>query len=153
MGDLARLLGGIMAAPPLDPAAIRYYRRELKGFLPVDELMTIVLSRKITRRVRCLLAQAGSRRTWTRGGNVGDIARSLGSIMTSRPVASQTYSMAPRRRRYTPREELMTITRRSRPYSNNAAHLGRTLEQCTEETSLGQFPSAQQSTPSRHYHV
>ena len=95
-----------MAAPPLDPAAIRYYRRELKGFLPVDELMTIVLSRKITRRVRCLLAQAGSRRTWTRGGNVGDIARSLGSIMTSRPVAFQTYSKAPRRRGYTPQRRV-----------------------------------------------
>lgn len=59
MGDLARLLGGIMAAPPLDPAAIRYYRRELKGFLPVDELMTIVLSRKIMRPGPLLTSPSG----------------------------------------------------------------------------------------------
>ena len=40
--DVARSLGGILVTPPVDPDYIRRYFGELKGFLKIDKLTTIV---------------------------------------------------------------------------------------------------------------
>ena len=42
VGDAARLVGGFLVAPPIDPVHIQRYFGDLKGFRAVDELVTIV---------------------------------------------------------------------------------------------------------------
>ena len=42
VGDVAKSLGGILVTPPVDPDYIRRYLGESKGFLKIDELITIV---------------------------------------------------------------------------------------------------------------
>ena len=42
VGEVARSLGGILVTHPVDPDYIRRYFGELKEFLNIDELITIV---------------------------------------------------------------------------------------------------------------
>ena len=42
VGDVARVLGGSLVAPPVEAAQIRRYFGDLKGFGAIDELITIV---------------------------------------------------------------------------------------------------------------
>ena len=42
VGDVARSVGGGLAAPPVDPTQIQRYFGNLKGFEAIDELITIV---------------------------------------------------------------------------------------------------------------
>ena len=41
VGDVARLIGGSLVAPPIDPVYIQRYFGDLKGFGAVDELVMI----------------------------------------------------------------------------------------------------------------
>ena len=42
VGDVARVLGGSLVAPPVEAAQIQRYFGDLKGFGAIDELITVV---------------------------------------------------------------------------------------------------------------
>ena len=42
LGDVARVIGGFLVVPPIDPVHIQRYFGDLKGFGAVDELVMIV---------------------------------------------------------------------------------------------------------------